>query len=75
MERGEGFLMFFNAKGKCSKWRPTNTIRALFRCTERDQMEYRKLKKTRRTCTKERTKQRESLDKEIASLDRLYRRT
>jgi len=60
-------------KGKMNdKWRSAlSPFEALLNYAKKEEIAHRKLQKTRRAYTKERTKQRERLNREVAGLDRL----
>src|SRR3989337_3141639 len=66
-------LFMFNKKDEIGKkWRPASSpFKALFHCAEKEEIAHRKLQKTRRAYIKERTKQQEHLNGEIAGLDKL----
>ena len=51
----------------------SSQIKALFHCAGKEEVAYRKLQKTRRVYIKERTEQRERLNRGIAGLDRLLK--
>jgi hypothetical protein len=65
----------FNKRGEIDhKWRPTSSaFKALFHFAGKEENAQRKLQKTRRAYIKERTKQREDLNTEIAGLDKLLK--
>lgn len=65
----------FNKKAEIGhKWNPVSSqIKALFHCAGKEEVAYCKLQKTRRVYIKERTEQRERLNKGIAGLDRLLK--
>ena len=65
----------FNRKDEIGKkWRPASSpFKALFHCAEKEEIAHRKLQKTRRAYIKERTKQQEHLNGEIAGLDKLLK--
>jgi len=65
----------FNRKHEIDNKRlPASTrLKTLFHYAEKEENAYRKLQKTRQAYIKERTKQREHLTREIASLDRLLK--
>jgi hypothetical protein len=56
------------------KWRSAlSPFKALLNYAKKEEIAHRKLQKTRRAYTKERTKQREHLNREVARLDRLMK--
>ena len=65
----------FNKKDEIEKkWRPaSSSLKALFHYAGKEEVAQRKLQKTRRAYLKERTKQREHLNGEIARLDKLLK--
>ena len=65
----------FNKKSEIGhKWNPVSSqIKALFHCAGKEEVAYLKLQKTRRVYIKERTEQRERLNRGIAGLDRLLK--
>jgi len=68
---GQAFMI--DKKGKMNdKWRSAlSPFEALLNYAKKEEIAHRKLQKTRRAYTKERTKQRERLNREVAGLDRL----
>jgi hypothetical protein len=64
----------FDKKGENDhKWRPLSPFKVLFRIAKKEAKAQHKLQKIRRAYVKERTKQKERLNREIVGLDKLLK--